>query len=104
MTRSVKITGVTRITVNTTCLPGLDGSFTIEDRLQKGRSPPPLGSQNKVFKDEETVLDLVSHIDPKFISWCCIKSGLFPAVSIHFKFSYDEVTGWQIRCILSLAL
>ncbi|KAB2606105.1 hypothetical protein D8674_005822 [Pyrus ussuriensis x Pyrus communis] len=39
------------------CLTAVDVSFTTEDCLQRGKSPPPLGSQNKAFKEEETFLD-----------------------------------------------
>ncbi|KAB2603099.1 zinc finger MYM-type protein 1-like [Pyrus ussuriensis x Pyrus communis] len=68
-------------------------SFTTEDRLRRGKPRPPLGSQSKAFKEEESSLDSVLPIDPKRISRCCIKSGLFPTMSIHLELSYGEATG-----------
>jgi len=76
------------------CLTAVDWSFTPKDRLRRGKPPPPLGSQNKTFKEEVPSLDLVPPIDPRRISWCYIKSGLFPTMLIYFEFSYGEATGW----------
>ncbi|KAB2597348.1 UBX domain-containing protein 4 [Pyrus ussuriensis x Pyrus communis] len=70
------------------CLTAMDGSFTTEDRLQQGRPPSPLGSQNKAFKEKEPSLDSVPSMDPRRISWCCSENGLFLALPIHFEFSY----------------
>ncbi|KAM1253033.1 hypothetical protein ACFX2J_040970 [Malus domestica] len=76
------------------CLTAVDGSFTTKDRLRRGKPPHFLGSQSKAFKGEEPCLDLVPPISPIHISWCCIKSGLFPVMLIHFEFSCGAAIGW----------
>ncbi|KAB2597205.1 hypothetical protein D8674_000125 [Pyrus ussuriensis x Pyrus communis] len=99
-----------------TCLMKYPGSRTIETnslllpkaRLYQGGLPQVLllvdrliafmrWLSNKAFKKEDPSLDLVPHIDPRHISWCCIESGLFPAMPIHFEFSCSKL-GFANQC------
>lgn len=70
----------------------VDNLFSIKNRLQMGRPPPPLDFWNESLKDVEPAPNSVTSIDPKCISRCCIESGKFPTVPLFFKFSCGEAT------------
>ncbi|TQE10865.1 hypothetical protein C1H46_003565 [Malus baccata] len=80
------------------CLTAVDGSFTTENRLQRGKLRPSLDPQNKAFKEDEPFLESAPLVNPRCISRCCIENGLFTVVPIHFEFLCGEATDWA-ECV-----
>ncbi|TQE13969.1 hypothetical protein C1H46_000391 [Malus baccata] len=70
------------------------GPSLLRTKFDKEEPSLDLVLKVRLFNEEEPSLDLVHPIDPKRISRCCINSGLFPAMLIHFEFSYGTGIGW----------